>query len=175
MSNKLSRIGFGFIVIFGVTATKVLAHGSIINYQPKEVIEIDAKYDNGKPMANAQIVIYSPSNPTQPWLTGMTDDKGKFIFTPDFSQVGDWTVKVRSAGHGNVINIPIESLSTQETDEINSSQSSESQANNQIVKSPFSESGKMTSSPTMLQKLMMAATGVWGFIGTALFFSRKKV
>jgi nickel transport protein len=104
----------------------------------------------------------------------MTDEKGKFIFTPDFSQGGDWTVKVRSAGHGGIVYIPVESLSTQETNEVNSSQPSESRANNQIVKSPSPELEERTSSPTMLQKLMMAATGVWGFVGTALFFSRKK-
>jgi nickel transport protein len=172
MLNKLSRVSFGFIVIFALTTTKVLAHGSIINYQETEAIEIDAKFDNGSPMANAQVVIYSPSNPTQPWLTGMTDDKGKFIFTPDDSQEGDWTVKVRSAGHGSVINIPVKSVSNQEANEVNSSSPSESQENNHIVKSSSSD---MTPSPTMMQKLMMAATGVWGFVGTALFFSRKKV
>lgn len=172
MLNDLSKVGFGFLVIFSLTTAKVLAHGSIINYQTKEAIEIDAKFDDGKPMTNAQVIIYSPTNPTQPWLKGMTDDKGKFVFTPDFSVAGDWTVKVRSAGHGNVINIPIKSVSSVQTDDVNSSQSSPPQENNQIVKS---QSPKTTSSPTMMQKLMMVATGVWGFVGTALFFSRKKV
>ncbi|BAQ60294.1 hypothetical protein GM3708_700 [Geminocystis sp. NIES-3708] len=172
MFKKLSEVSFGFIIFFSMTISKVSAHGSVINYQSKEVIEIDAKFDNGKPMANAQVVIYSPTNPTQSWLTGITDDKGKFIFTPDFSQEGDWTIKIRSAGHGNVVNIPIKSTPTQKTDEINSSSSSVSQENHKIIQS---QSPNITSSPTMMQKLMMAATGVWGFVGTAFFFSRKKV
>jgi nickel transport protein len=172
MLNDLSKVGFGFLIIFSLTTAKVLAHGSIINYQETEAIEIDAKFDNGKPMVNAQVVIYSPTNPSQPWLKGMTDDKGKFIFTPNSSVAGDWTVKVRSAGHGNVITIPIKSVSSVQTDDVNSSQLLPPQDNNQIIKS---QSPEMTSSPTMMQKLMMAATGVWGFVGTALFFSRKKV
>lgn len=172
MLNKLSRISFGFVMIFSMTTSKALAHGSIINYQATEAMKINATFDDGKPMANAQVVIYSPTNPSQSWLTGMTDDKGNFIFTPDFSQEGDWTVKVRLAGHGNVINIPIKSVSTPKTNELNSSSSSPSQESSQILNS---SSQKIISSPTIMQKLMMAATGVWGFVGTALFFSRKKV
>ncbi|BAQ64256.1 hypothetical protein [Geminocystis sp. NIES-3709] len=165
--RKLSTISLGLMVIFGTSSEKVLAHGVLINYHPKEAIEIQAKFENGNPMTNAQVVIYSPNNPNQPWLTSTTDDEGKLMFFPDYSQKGDWTVKVRSAGHGDVLNIPIE-LSSSNPQPENSSSPSE---NKNIVKS---QPESLHSSPTMKQKLMMALTGVWGFVGTALFFSRKK-
>ncbi|MBL1210882.1 MAG: carboxypeptidase regulatory-like domain-containing protein [Geminocystis sp. GBBB08] len=160
------------MLIFSFTIDKVFAHGSVINYQQKQVIEIDAKYDNGIPMENAQVIIYSPSDTTQPWLKGITDGKGKFVFTPDFSQGGNWTIKIRSAGHGNVITIPIKSSSIPENNQINSPSVSQPQENNPILKS---QSSNIISSLTMTQKLTMAITGVWGFVGTALFFSRKKI
>lgn len=152
------------MIFFAVATDKVLAHGSVINYQTKESIEIEAKFDNGTPMKNAQVVIYSPSNPTEAWLTSNTDENGKLIFSPDFSQQGNWSVKVRSAGHGTVINIPIESPAT----EADNSKTPE------IITSRSTPPQPLNATLTMTQKLMMATTGVWGFVGTALFFSRKK-
>lgn len=161
--KTLSTLGFGFLIFFGVATNKVLAHGSTINYQAKESIEIEAKFDNGTPMKNAQVVIYSPNNPTKAWLTSTTDENGKLIFTPDVSQQGNWSVKVRSAGHGSVINIPIKSASTK-TDDIDT----------QEIVTSRSTPSPVNASLTTAQKLIMATTGVWGFVGTALFFSRKK-
>jgi nickel transport protein len=143
---------------------KVLAHGTVINYQAKESIEIEAKFDNGTPMKNAQVVIYSPDNPKEAWLTSTTDENGKLVFTPDFSQQGNWSVKVRSAGHGSVINIPIESSSTK----------TEDADTQEIITSRSTSSPAINATLTTAQKMMMATTGVWGFVGTALFFSRKK-
>lgn len=164
LSKTLSTVSFGFMIFVAIATDKVLAHGSIINYQTKESIEIQAKFDNGTPMKNAQVVIYSPNNPTEAWLTSNTDENGKFVFSPDFSQLGNWSVKVRTAGHGGVINIPIESPSP----EIDNSDTQE------IVTSRSTSSQPLNMTLTMTQKLMMATTGVWGFVGTALFFSRRK-
>lgn len=159
------RYIISLLVMLILPIDKVFAHGTVINYQTKESIEIEAKFDNGIPMKNAQVVIYSPHNPTEAWLSATTDDKGKFMFSPDVSQEGNWTVKVRTAGHGNVINIPIESPVT-ETDNPQSQE---------IITSRSISAPSINASLTMAQKLMMATTGVWGFVGTALFFSRKKM
>ena len=135
---------------------KTLAHGANIDYHQAPAIEIQAKYDDGTPMANAQVVIYAPSDRATPWLKGTTDDSGNFTFVPDTDteNVGDWDVKVRQAGHGDITSIPI-------TDD-----SSENAAEAQL-----SSDGSGYSSA---QKAVMAAAGIWGFIGTALFFSRSK-
>jgi len=132
-----------------------IAHGAKANYKITSSIEIQANYDSGQPMKNAQVTVYSPADPNQPWSKGLTDEKGYFWFTPDYSQAGYWEVKVRQAGHGALISIPIDSKVN------NNSQNSEVVRNNLQEFSP-------------LQKALMIASVIWGCVGTALFFYRGK-
>lgn len=132
-----------------------IAHGAKANYRMTSSIEIQAKYDSGQPMKNAQVTIYSPVDPNQPWTKGVTDEKGYFWFTPDYAQTGYWEVKVRQAGHGALISIPIDSNVNQ------NSQNSGVVGNNQQQFSP-------------LQKALMIGSVIWGSVGTALFFYRGK-
>ncbi|HEY9771162.1 MAG TPA: carboxypeptidase regulatory-like domain-containing protein [Coleofasciculaceae cyanobacterium] len=134
---------------------KTLAHGANIEYRQTSAITIQAKYDDGKPMANAQVVVYAPSDRANPWLKGTTDESGNFTFVPQTSaeNVGDWDVKVRQSGHGDITSIPI----TGERENVADTQ--------------LSSGG---SGYTSAQKAVMALAGIWGFVGTALFFSRSK-
>jgi len=134
---------FIFILVIPV---KVYAHGAHIQYTSSG-IEITAKYDNGEPMSGAQITIYTPDDLSNAWLTETLDDEGKFTFTPDTSITGNWKVKVRLAGHGDIINIPI---------------------------GIDGEGGSSHSSYSVLQIVLMSFCVVWGIIGTALFFLRRK-
>jgi nickel transport protein len=123
------------------------AHGAHIEYTSNVEIEIVAKYDTGSPMSGAQVVVYAPDDATTPWLTGVCDDEGRFSFVPDTSKPGTWDVQVRLAGHGDIIHIPI------------------------------GEAGTTTSSAGGLSHLqigLMAACVVWGSVGTALHFSRRR-
>jgi nickel transport protein len=133
---------------------KTLAHGANIDYRETSAITIEAKYDDGTPMANAQVVVYAPSDRATPWFKGTTDDSGNFTFVPDTDaeNVGDWDVKVRQAGHGDITSIPVADR--------------ENAADTQL-----SSTG---AGYTPSQKVFMAAAVGWGFIGTALFFSRSK-
>ena len=136
---------------------KVLAHGANIEYRETSAITIQAKYDDGTPMANAQIVIYAPSDRATPWLKGTTDKSGNFTFVPNSepTNIGDWDVKVRQSGHGDIISIPV--------------------TGNQLAKSiSDTQASSAGTGYTPSQKIFMAAAGVWGFMGTALFFSRSK-
>ena len=133
-------------------STKIHAHGSKINYRETKAIEIQATFDDGTPMANAQIVIYAPNDPATPWMKGQTDAEGKFTFVPNYELSGNWDVKVRKSGHGDIIAIPVSNNRNLQT---------------QIITS--------NSEYSAMQKLVMTAATVWGFIGTALFFSRRKV
>ena len=143
----------GFFLLYFGKIDNVMAHGTQIDYQLSQALQIKAIYDNGRPMKEAQVVVYAPNNPTEPWLTGKTDSAGQFTFIPDFSQQGNWDIKVRQAGHGKLISIPL------------------SRENTSTVQ--FS-----TASPhlgyTPLQKAVMAVSGIWGFFGTAMYFSRNK-
>ncbi len=132
-------------------ATQVYAHGSKINYRATKAIEIQATYDDGTPMANAQIVIYAPNNRNIPWMKAQTDAEGKFTFIPNEEIDGNWDVKVRQSGHGDIISIPVSDRENLQT---------------QIITSNFEYNP--------MQKLVMTVASVWGFVGTALFFSRRK-
>lgn len=134
-------------------SARASAHGVKIDYNVSRAIEINANYDNGEPMSNAQVTVYAPDDPSTPWATGSADEKGRFIFTPDPSKSGTWTVRVRQAGHGDLINIPF----------------AEDAA---ALDSPEVVSG--STGYTTPQIVLMGASVIWGFIGTALFFARGK-
>ena len=68
------------------------------------------------------------------------------MFTPDSTKPGTWDVQVRQAGHGDMIHIPIgEDLAL-----------------------------TGTTGYTTLQIMLMGASVIWGFVGTALFFSYRR-
>ena len=170
--KQLSAFAFGLTTVSVVHPLASLAHNTMIKYQATEAIAIEAKFDNGKPMTNAQVVVYAPDNPSVPWHQGVTDETGTFTFIPDYDNQGNWSVKVRASGHGSVINIPIQSPSSSST--IKGSE------NTQIMpastKETFSPASAKINNNTPLsftQKLVMAIMGSWGFVGTALFFSRN--
>jgi nickel transport protein len=154
-NRKAKRIQglFPLVILIGLglgQPDRVSAHGVKISYEATQALEIQANYDSGEPMANAQVTIYAP-NRSEPWLKGSTDAQGRFTFTPDATQSGNWEVKVRRAGHGDILNIPVGQQATS-----------------------VSGSGSGQTGYTPLQTTMMAAAVIWGFIGTALFFSRRK-
>ena len=135
---------------------RALAHGANIEYKETSAITIKAKYDDGTPMANAQVIVYAPSDPATPWLKGTTNDLGSFTFVPDNEpqNIGNWDVKVRQSGHGDITSIAI----------------ADGKLTNVADNRLLSAEGGYSSS----QKMVMAAAVGWGFIGTALFFSRSK-
>lgn len=92
-------------------ASVAYAHGVVINYTVNEEtgeLEFEALFDNGEPMANAQVTIYAPDDPAKPWLTAKADENGRYAFAPD--QVGEWDVQFRVAGHGDIVHINIEAI-----------------------------------------------------------------
>ncbi len=120
------------------------AHGARIEYTISIAVEIRATYDTGEPMGGGQVTVYAPDDPT-PWLEGVCDEDGRFVFTPDPSKPGTWDIQVRQAGHGDMVHIPIGD--------------------------DMAISGG--SGYTPLQIVLMGACVVWGFVGTAFFFSRR--
>ncbi len=121
-------------------------HGVDIEYQASKVYKITASYDSGEPMSEAQVIIYAPDNPSEPWSIGKCDKNGNYFFTPDPSQQGTWDIQVRKAGHGGMIHITAEE----------NAQTSDS------------------TGFTTLQMLIMTACVIWGLIGTGLFFLGRR-
>lgn len=125
------------------------AHGVIAGYAVRTGIEITARYDTGQPMSGAGVSVFAPDNPAIPRLTAKLDEDGRFRFVPDPEVPGTWSVQVRQEGHGAMIHIPTGESITHEPE---------------IV----------TAGLGLLQRILVAACVVWGSIGTALYFSRRK-
>lgn len=132
------------------TSETAHAHGVEIEHRAGEAVEVEAAFDNGDIMDDAQVTIYAPDEPSEPWATGSTDEEGRYMFMPDPSIPGTWDVQVREAGHGAMVNVDVDEGAV--TSEVGQ--------------------GGGTSYDT-LQLVLMGAAGIWGFVGTALFFMRR--
>ena len=71
-------------------------------------VQIYARFDDGTPMANAQVLVYAPDDPETPWLRGEADDEGYFAFVPNAALAGRWDINVRTAGHGDWVYLTLE-------------------------------------------------------------------
>lgn len=128
-------------------------HAAELLVEERSAVAVTARYDTGTPMAEAQIVVFSPDSPVDPWLHGMTDGDGRFVFVPG-DQAGRWSVRVRQAGHGAIVHLDLAG---------------------HAANLPAAPTVVATAAggPTQAQKLIMAASLVWGCIGTALYFRRR--
>lgn len=124
-----------------------LAHGVVLDSSTIPAFQVQARYESGEPMVNAQVNVYAPDDPQTVWLQTFTDDDGYFLFTPDPNIIGTWDVRVRLAAHGDFLRIDVQE---------NGAVQQLSQDNNPV------------------QKWTTIAAVVWGFVGTALFFARKR-
>ena len=126
----------------------VFGHGARVVWEMQDdSVHISASFDDGQPLARAQVTVFSGAAPSVPYIVGMTDENGEFSFLPDKEKSLNWDVQVRSAGHGDIVNLSLTEEST--------------------VKN---EQGKFTT----LQIVLMSACVVWGFIGTAFFFASRR-
>lgn len=141
------------LLLAGLFVPSVLAHGASISYSIDMAVIVVAAFDTGEPMDGAQVTVYAPDDPLNPWLTGTCNDKGEFLFVPDRRRPGNWEVKVRKSGHGAIITVPI----TAEADA----------ASGRAI-------AGTTPTYTPAQVALMSGTVVWGCIGTALFFANRR-
>jgi hypothetical protein len=97
------------LLLFSAAAT-VYAHGVVITYNLKTngEVELYAEFDTGEVMAEAQVTIFSPADPMTPWLTGVADADGKYVFVIDPEIPGLWEIQYRKAGHGDVVNMQLD-------------------------------------------------------------------
>lgn len=147
INSKFNILAVLVILLFSIlTSSVVYAHGVNIKYNADLTYGIEARFDNGQPIAGGQVTIYSPDNPTEPWGVGITDEEGLYLFTPDNIE-GNWTIKIRQAGHGSSVTIPIGG-----------------------EKAAYSGDTGFSLS----QILLMTVCVIWGSVGTALYFKRRK-
>jgi nickel transport protein len=124
-------------------------HAAVVHVESRGAVVVTARYDGGEPMARAQVRVFAPNHPAEPWLHGVTDADGRFMFVPD-AWTGRWSVQVREAGHGAIAHVMVTEATATEAIRITSSHDR-----------------------SLPQTLAMAASVVWGCIGTALYFRRR--
>ncbi|MEM9213605.1 MAG: carboxypeptidase-like regulatory domain-containing protein [Cyanobacteria bacterium P01_F01_bin.150] len=146
---KLQFVLSLLILVTGINwSSRTLAHGVLMEATPIPSFQVQVTYESGEPMANAQINVYAPTDPQNVWLQTLTNENGYFLFTPDPNIPGTWDIQARLAGHGELLRINVQ----------------EDGAIRQLSRSDN----------TPLQKWLTIAAVVWGFVGTALFFSRRQ-
>lgn len=154
MIRKMLTLALLFSVSGAAVVATVQAHGVVTQYRIQPGVEIIARYDTGQPMAGAQVSVFAPADPGSPpagpWLTGFCDENGRFSFVPDPSMPGNWSVRVRQAGHGDMIHITVD----------------------QSDKSPPAEISGARYTPGRIA--LMTISVVWGLVGSALYFSRRR-
>lgn len=132
----------------------VLAHTVDMSYKKTAAIQIRALH-SGKPMVDAKVTVAPLASPEQIIETGTTDRDGHFVFVPD--RLGTWQVKVWQSGHGGVITIGSQQ---------------QPQTSSKPTPPPAPEIVQAELNPA--QKAVMTGSVIWGLLGTALFFSRRK-
>lgn len=148
-SPTASRLVAGFIGV--LLAGPALAHGAFVDVVPVEAIDVAARYDTGEVMAGAQVSVFAPDNPATPWLTGLTDARGRFVFAPD-DRPGRWAIQVRQAGHGAMGYVEVGAAGAES-----------------VILTSSAGTGT-----TLAQRLLMVACVLWGCVGTALWFRRSR-
>lgn len=148
-------------ILLALACSPVYAHGARLDYttQTRTVtaVDIHATFDSGDPMSGAQVVIYAPDDPVNPWQTGVCDEQGRFSFTPDPAISGTWEIQARQSGHGAIAYVEIGEMAEQPASDV---------AHSQVVTGS-------TSTFTPLQYTLMGASVIWGLVGTALYFSGR--
>ncbi len=142
----LGLLGFGLLI-----PSRAWAHGVEASFRAIPTFQIEARYDSGEPMGSAQVTVFAPTDPTTPWQEGQTDTRGQFLLQPDPNLTGLWQVRIRQAGHGVLLNVP-------------------------VGEDAAVAGGIHGSSPPFgpLQRGVMAACVIWGCLSTALFFSTPR-
>ncbi|MGK7889601.1 MAG: carboxypeptidase regulatory-like domain-containing protein [Leptolyngbyaceae cyanobacterium] len=73
-------------------------------------LEFTSTFSTGEPVPEASVSIYAPDNLEEPWLELITDDQGRFSFTPDQSIPGEWEIHIeKGIGHQDFWTVPVNS------------------------------------------------------------------
>jgi nickel transport protein len=148
LRRGVPRLPAALIVFLLAGGVALHAHGTEYQLLAGGVVGVRAAFDTGQPMADAPVLVFAPGE-SHPELKTSTDHRGVVCFAPD--RPGLWVLQVRAqGGHGMRINL---------------------QVDQSMVASPAQA---RQGSFSAWQKLIMAASVVWGFLGTALFFRSRR-
>lgn len=100
-------------IVFLLFPVSLHTHG--VNYKKiNGGVGIEAKYDGGEPISEAETKIFSPEDKIKIFQEGYTDINGRFLFYPD--KPGKWRVFISDGmGHGVSTSIDIKDIKTMKT------------------------------------------------------------
>ncbi|NJL91227.1 MAG: hypothetical protein HC916_16675 [Coleofasciculaceae cyanobacterium SM2_1_6] len=88
------------------------AHSVETNYQLRaNELEIKLTFSTGEAFENAAVVVRPPSELGLEPIKGQTNEQGIFIFQPDYSIPGNWSVEIGEGSHWDFLNIPVSNQS----------------------------------------------------------------
>ncbi len=152
MKNITIGIAVSLLLLLGSSA---FAHGVTINHVIDNVtgdVLLNAKFDTGEIMSEAQVSIFAPNDLANPWLVAEADELGNFRFSPDEGIPGLWEVQVRQAGHGDILRLTLD----------------------EGVMASLSDARGAQGGFTVMQIVLMSASIIWGFVGTAFYFASRR-
>lgn len=107
----IARLIPGLMVLLslGLYPSQASAHSVQTDYRLiAESLEVQSSFSTGESFGGAVVTVYAPNDTTHPWLQGMTDAQGKFLFQPDRTIPGEWSVSIGGTGdHGDRLTVPV--------------------------------------------------------------------
>ena len=102
---------FGLLMVAGKASAHMVETNyfldQLANAQSEQVLTTQSAFSNGTPLKGAKVNVYSPNNPVTPWTQGITDNEGRFSFSPDHALTGNWEVVIQQQGHGDILTVPV--------------------------------------------------------------------
>jgi len=88
---------FGFVVVLITAGAALLVPRPSAAFNLFATHEVTAQFatQDGKPMANAEVLVFAPGDSKTPVITGHTDAEGKFVFEAD--RDGFWSAEAHAA------------------------------------------------------------------------------
>ncbi|MCK4798660.1 MAG: hypothetical protein KAT05_14880 [Spirochaetes bacterium] len=148
MTKKNSTLIILIFIYLIFSIISIYSHGVNCDFITNG-IGIKMHYDGGAPFSYAEVTLYSPDDYKNPYLKSQTDKQGLYFFKPN--KPGEWIILIRDKkGHGIRKNIKVgpDGLLVQ--------------------------LNKTSTRINLAQKIILAICVIWGMIGTALFFIRRK-
>ena len=112
-SLKIKQLGVILALCFGffLFPQPSFAHMVETYYGTKDhSLEIQALFSTGEKFNGADVIIHPPSNSNYLEIRGFTDEEGKFVFHPDYSVPGVWSVEIgdeNESNHWDMLRVPV--------------------------------------------------------------------
>lgn len=101
------------VLLFGLFLFPQPASAHLVEtyYSAKDnSLEIQALFSTGELFNGADVIIHPPSNSNYLEIHGFTDEEGKFVFHPDYSVPGVWSVEIGDEmedNHWDMLTVPV--------------------------------------------------------------------